>query len=203
MFPLSDIAEIRIGHTFRQGVTPAEEGGIPVFQSKDLTGEGRDSRPDFVRAEVGRVDGALVTKAGDMVFLPRGTRFPAMAVAESLAGAVVASPLYLIRPDASRADAAYLAVLINTAAVQATLQAEAKGSYIPQVPAEAIRALRLPLPPLSEQRAIAAIADLAREEARLAAALAAQRSVWLHALAVHRDGRAPERNSRRHANASG
>lgn len=203
LVPIGDISEARIGHTFREGVTPDPEGGLPVLQSKDLAESIASDGAGLVRALVPRFDPWLVTTEGDLVFLPRGTRFPALAVMGDLVGALVAAPLYLIRPDRSQADAAYLAALINTPALQAALKAEAKGSYIPQVPAEAIRALRLPLPPLPEQRAIAALAELSREEARIAAALAAHRSVWLHALAVHRDGKGSKRNSRRHANAPG
>lgn len=203
MVRIGDISEARIGHTFREGVTPDLEFGLPVLQSKDLAESISSGGGGLVRAQVLRFDPGLVTVEGDLVFLPRGTRFPALAVTGDLVGALVAAPLYLIRPDRSQADAAYLAALINTPALQAALKADAKGSYIPQVPAEAIRALRLPLPPLHEQRAIAALAELTREEARIAAALAAHRSVWLHALAVHRDGKGPKRNSRRHVNAPG
>lgn len=203
LFHVVDISEVRIGHTFREGVTPDPEGGLPVLQSKDLAESISSEGGGLVRAQVLRFDPWLVTAEGDLLFLPRGTRFPALAVTGGLVGALVAAPLYLIRPDPSKADAAYLAALINTPALQTALRAEAKGSYIPQVPAEAIRALRLPLPPLPEQRAIAALAELSREEARIATALAAHRSVWLHALAVHRDGTSPKRNSRRHANAPG
>lgn len=203
MVHIGDISEARIGHTFREGVTPDPEGGIPVLQSKDLAESISAERGGLVRAQVLRFDPWLVTAEGDLIFLPRGTRFPALAVTGGLVGALVAAPLYLIRPDRGQADATYLAALINTPALQAALKAEAKGSYIPQVPAEAIRGLRLPLPPLPEQRAISALAELTREEARIAAALAAHRSVWLHALAVHRDCKGPKRNSRRHANAPG
>lgn len=203
MVPLSDIAEARIGHTFRTGVAASPAGSVTVVQSKDMAPDDRAEPDAPVRAEVGRVDQWLFTKVGDVLFQPRGTRFPAMAVPVALLGAVVASPLYLLRPRPDRVDAAYLAAIINTPAVQAALRARAEGSYIPQVSAETIRSLALPLPPLGEQRAIAALASLVREEARIVAALAAQRSVWLHALAVHRQGGGPKRNSRRHANAPG
>lgn len=203
MISLGDIAEVRIGHSFRDGVTPDAEGNVVVLQSKDLADATSETAGDPVRVALDRFDAALLVLPGDVVFLARGTRYPAVAVPEMLDGALVAAPLYLIRPDQARADARYLAAIIAAPAIQAKLKAEAKGSYIPQVPADAIRALEIPLPPLPEQRAIAALADLARQEARLAAALAAHRSVWLHALAVQKDGAGSERNSRGHANAPG
>ena len=200
---LGDIAEIRIGHSFRDGVNADPEGDIGVLQSKNVTEEARLAEADLVRAKAFRYEPWLVTMAGDLVFQPRGTRFPAIVVTGELSGALVAAPLYLIRPDHFRADAAYLATLINAPAIQAGLKVEAKGSYIPQIPADAIRALRLPLPPLPEQRAIAALAVLARQEAHLAAEIAAQRSVWLFALACERDAGASRRSSRGQANAPG
>ena len=203
MKALGDIAEVRIGHTFRDGVDADPKGDVAVLQSKNVTDEARLAEADLVRAKASRYEPWLVTMAGDLVFQPRGTRFPAILVTEGLSGALVAAPLYLIRPDHIRADAAYLATLINAPAVQSSLKVEAKGSYIPQIPADAIRALRLPLPPLPEQRAIAALAVLARQEAHLAAEIAAQRSVWLFALACERDAGASRRSGRGQANALG
>lgn len=203
MICLGDIADVRIGYSFREGVNADPEEGIAILQSKDVAEEARVVGADLVRAQASRYEQWLVTLTGDVVFQPRGARFPAILVTEGLTGALVAAPLYLIRPDHDRADAAYLAALINAPAVQAGLKAEAKGSYIPQVPADAIRALCLPLPPLPEQRAIAALADLARQEAHLAAEIAAQRSVWLFALARERDAGSSRRSSQGQANAPG
>ena len=203
MISLGDIAEVRIGYSFRDGVNADPEEGIAILQSKDMAVEARVAAADLVRAQASRYDQWLVTRAGDVVLQPRGTCFPAILVTEGLTGALVAAPLYLIRPDHDRADAAYLAALINAPAVQAALKAEAKGSYIPQVPADAIRGLCLPLPPLPEQRAIAALAALAWQETRLAAEIAARRSVWLFALACERDVGSSRRSSQGQANAPG
>lgn len=203
MIRMNDIAEARIGHTFREGVSPDPEGNLLILQSKDMSEGTLPGNHNLVRATVPRFDLELITKPGDVVFLPRGTRFPALAIRGDLVGALVAAPLYIIRPYHELADADYLAALINAPALQLSLRAQAKGSYIPQVPAEALRELKLPLPPLPEQRAIAAIAELSREEARIAAALAAHRSVWVHALAIAQDTKNPKRNSQEHANAPG
>ena len=203
MILLGDIAQVRVGHTFRSGLATPPTGGVAVLQSRNVTTLAGGGDTELARTLVPRVDDHLLTASGDVVFLPRGVRFPAILVRPDLASVLVASPLYLVRPDLDRVDGAYLAVLLNTTAIQAELGAHAKGSYIPQVPVEAIRGLCLPLPPLHEQRAIAALAGLVQEEAQLAVALAAQRSVWLHALAVHRQATEPEWNSRRHANAPG
>jgi restriction endonuclease S subunit len=203
VIPLSDIATIRIGHSFREGVKPDPEGVLAVLQSKDVAEGARIAAADLVRTSLQRFDQSLLAIAGDVALLPRGYRFPAIAVSGEAVGALVAAPLYVIRPNRDRVDADYLAALINTPQVQANLMAGATGSHIAQVQAEVIRDLSLPLPPLPEQRAIAALAMLSREEARLTAAIAAKRSAWLHAVAVHREGVASERNSRGHGNAPG
>jgi hypothetical protein len=201
---LQDISEIRLGHAFRGAVPVDPSGPNRVLQSKDLTGEGFEADAPLVRTTLEKVDQRMRLGAGDVVLQSRGSRFPALAARPELVGAIVAAPLYLIRPLPGVVQPEFVAIMLNGAEVQATLREAATGSYIPQVPVDAIRSIAIPVPSLADQHAIVAIAELAQRERQLAAALAAQRSVWLRAFALQRDKHGPEQdNSRRHANAPG
>ena len=204
MTRLDGIAEIRLGYAFR-GAVPVDAAGTErVIQSRDLAEARGQITGPLTRTNLSEpLDERVRLNKGDVVLPSRGSRFSAAAVAPEAAGAILAAPLYMIRPNRSRAAPSFLVLVLNAAPTQARLRASATGSHIPQVPADAIRALTLPLPPLRDQHALAELGALAEEEARLVAALAAHRSTRLFALALTLDEASADRNSRRHANAPG
>jgi hypothetical protein len=203
MVRLSAVAGIRLGHPFRGAVPVDAIGAERVVQSRDLAEAHGQITGALVRTNLSEPYERVRLRAGDVVLQSRGNRFPAAVVAPDADGAILAAPLYMIRPDCTRAAPTFLVFALNAAPMQARLRASATGSHIPQVPAEAIRALTLPLPPLRDQHALAALSALADEEARLVAALAAHRSARLYAHALKLDEARADRNSRRHANAPG
>lgn len=202
MLTLEDISEVRIGHPFRGAVPIEPLGSERIVQSRDLA-EGEALQA----GELARTDATMDERArlveGDIVLQTRGNRFPAVLIGPATAGAFIVAPLYLVRPDPEKVLPAYLVFILNGGPVQAQLREDATGSHIPQVPATAIRALCLPIPPLADQHAIASCAALAEEEHRLAASLAAHRTAWLNALALAKDQGQAKRKSREHANAPG
>ena len=203
MIHLEQIAEVRLGHPFRGAVPVDPAGNERVIQSRDLADAHGVIAGPLARTQMDKPDERTRALANDVLLQSRGNHFQAARVGDGAENAIVASPLYLVRPDPTRADAAFLVLLLNADLLQAQLRAAATGSYILQVPAGAIRSLELPLPPLEIQRVLAELGALADEEARLAAALAAQHTARLLALAHRLDGTEADRNSRGHANAPG
>ncbi len=136
-----------------------ERGGLPIKSGADA-----EVRPNDVLVVLrGPVNAAAA--------IPRALSMPLFATLE----------LAIVRPHAAL-DAKYLAWLINQSSSQAALAEMRLGGGVQRLPLAALeKLLLLPTPSLETQRTIAAIDDLAREEARLSDQLAALRTTRLRA----------------------
>lgn len=165
---LIEVAEIQPGMPFRSRIETEARGEVAVIQARDLGSDGRV-----------RLDGAArlhslpasprrgFLQAGDILFQPRGTRFPAAVYEWAKVPAVAAAPLWVLRADRSRIVPEFLVALLMSPDTQAILRQTAAGTYVPQVPREAIERLRIELPDLSSQGQLAGLARLARREREL------------------------------------
>lgn len=135
-----------------------ERGGLPIKSGADA-----EVRPNDVLVVLrGPVNAAAA--------IPRALSLPLFATLE----------LAIVRPHAA-SDAKYLAWLINQSSTQAALAEMRLGGGVQRLPLAALEKLMLPTPSLETQRTIAAIDDLAREEAHLSDRLAALRTTRLRA----------------------
>jgi type I restriction enzyme S subunit len=82
-------------------------------------------------------------------------------VPEELDGATASTGFAVLRPDPTKIEARYLYHWVRTAAFVRALTARATGASYPAVTENVVRESKLPLPPLAEQRRIAAVLDKA------------------------------------------
>ena len=116
--------------------------------------------------------GMFAAYPGDVVFSKMGARDGAIGVLQQdIPRAVVTSEFPVFAPESDRLDGAFARLALRTGGVLAALGARASGSGRKRVSPEAFADLRVPLPPLPRQRAIAAMhraavsraADMERE----------------------------------------
>jgi hypothetical protein len=121
---------------------------------------------------------AVAAKVGDVLLAARGGQavITGDAAGEGLVGAYPTLDVYLIRPDQTHLDPAYLAAWLSFKPVRSSLQASTTGALIPRIPIGSLKSLSIPLPPLQRQRSIGALFLLAHGEAALLARLAARTS---------------------------
>ena len=101
--------------------------------------------------------GMFTAYPGDVVFSKMGARDGAIGVLQQdIARAVVTSEFPVFAPESDRLDGGFAQLALRTGGVLAALGARASGSGRKRVSPEAFADLRVPLPPLPEQRAIAA-----------------------------------------------
>ena len=101
--------------------------------------------------------GMFAAYPGDVVFSKMGARDGAIGVLQQdIARAVVTSEFPVFAPAPDRLDGAFARLALRTGGVLAALGARASGSGRKRVSPEAFADLRVPLPPLPRQRAIAA-----------------------------------------------
>ena len=101
--------------------------------------------------------GMFAAYPGDIVFSKMGARDGAIGVLQQdIPRAVVTSEFPVFAPESDRLDGAFARLALRTGGVLAALGARTSGSGRKRVSPEAFADLRVPLPPLPRQRAIAA-----------------------------------------------
>jgi hypothetical protein len=162
---LREIAHIQPGLPFRSRIEAEPMGEHAVIQARDLGADGHVKLETAARLRSlpSAARGSLL-RVGDILFQPRGTRFPAaMFKAPIGVSAVAAAPLWIVRGDPTQVVPDFLMAVLMSAATQTMLRQAAVGTYVPQVPRQAIEGLRIELPDLQSQ---STLADLARLELR-------------------------------------
>jgi type I restriction enzyme S subunit len=156
--------------------TPKNAGnGVPFLTVKDVS----DLGLDFVNCAFITGDDYQAAKnwhaapqKGDVLFSKDGTVGKVHVVATDQPFAVLSS-LAILRPRPERADARYLGHVLRSSAVLEDAVKRKTGSVIRRIILSDLKKVRIPLPPLSEQRRTAEVLDRAEAlRAKRRAALA-------------------------------
>jgi type I restriction enzyme S subunit len=142
--------------------TPKDVGiGVPFLTVKDVSGSGLDFTncsfvaEDDYRAALG---GNSAPQRGDVLFSKDGTVGKVHVVKTNERFAVLSS-LAILRPRRNRVDADYLAHALRSPSVLNDALKRKTGSAIRRIILSDLKQIRIPLPPLPEQRRIADILD--------------------------------------------
>jgi hypothetical protein len=164
---LCEIADIHQGFPFRSRVESEAGGTVAVVQARDLGPDGEIVIEGAVRIRQ-RPGGAKgLLQPGDVVLQPRGTRFSAATFTDPKTTAVAAAPLLILRTEPEMVLPAFLVAFLGSPASQAFLRQAAVGTYVPQVPRQALANLHLDLPDLTSQAALVDLVCLERREVEL------------------------------------
>ena len=152
---LGDVAD------FQQGGTPAKanatywDGDIPFVTGADLGQRhiGRDTARSFLTERGLNSGSTVICNAGDLLLASR-TRVGLVGIASEVLGA--SQDITLVEPK-YEADCGFLYRVLDSRADE--LQRKSRGTTIQGVTREDVDSLPILLPPLPEQRAIAAVLD--------------------------------------------
>lgn len=183
---LSEIADVRMGYPFRSRLERDPRGDVAVVQMKNISESNQVSTEEAIKVVLPEGKSRHILRPGDLLFRSRGRSYGAAVVPDGIGRAVLAAPLLLIRPRAVPAAPllllhrravlpAYLCWFINAPATQAQLAAQAEGTSVQMISAEALRALDVPLPSEAAQELIVQVAALAEREQTLMAQIATER----------------------------
>lgn len=157
---LADITDLLTDGTH---YTPPDIGaGIPFLTVRDISENGLDfencSKISDDEYELAKRQNSS-PRTGDILFSKDGTVGKVHLVRENRKFAVLSS-LAILRPS-SDVDAAYLAHFLRTSSALEAAGSKKTGSAIRRIVLRDLATLKVPLPPLDEQRRIAAILDKA------------------------------------------
>lgn len=176
---LAEVAEIRMGYTFRSRLEPEMGGDVAVIQMKDIDDSNLLHPENLVRIQMPELKDKHLVQEGDLMFKSRGVSNAASLVAGNLGRTVLAAPMMLIRPDADKVDAAYLQWFINQPSIQSVLSAQAAGTAVKMISKAALEQLVIAIPPLETQRRIVEIGRVASLEAKITNELMDRRKVLI------------------------
>lgn len=180
-FKLCDLAEIRVGHSFRKSVLEDPESPYFVLQTRDLLSGGRLSNK-LMRMSALNEKPKPNVDLGDVLVLSRGVRFNAGVVRELPGPTTAQSMFHIIKlKTVGRLLPEYLAGLLNTGSIQDYLKSLAKGATIKHLKLADLGGVRIPVPPVETQRAFCALAEAVDEESRLLEKLKTLRKRQLYA----------------------
>ena len=176
---LVDIAEVRMGYTFRSRLEPEMDGDVAVIQMKDIDESNLLHPEGLARIRMPELKDRHLVQEGDLMFRSRGVTNTAALVAGNLGRSVLAAPMMLIRPDTERVQAEYLLWFINQASIKKILSVQAAGTAVKMISKAALEQLEVSVPPLKTQKSIVEIGHLATLEAQLATKLMDRRKVLI------------------------
>jgi restriction endonuclease S subunit len=142
---------------------PDVEEGIPFLTVKDMSNEGLDftncshiTIDEYIKADAGN----SVPKVGDVLFSKDGTVGKVHVVSEDQNFAVLSS-IAILRPKVDTLDSQYFGRMLQSpTTLQQAIQRKT-GSAIRRIILKDLKQVKIPLPPLEEQRRIATILDRA------------------------------------------
>lgn len=190
-FPLSDLADMRLGYPFRTRVMPDPQGETALVQLADLNG-GVLVPDALVRVHLAKVREHFALRPGDILFRARSQVNDATYVADVTTGpgvvrVVAAAPIVVVRirpegrlPDGvTRLDARYVHWLLNHPQTQAVLRAQSTGHSAEVLRKGDLEGLPLPVPSPAVQRLIIEAAGLLDQELHLRQQILEERRIMI------------------------
>jgi restriction endonuclease S subunit len=173
MVPIGEVVDFIGGGTPSRDVDNYWNGEIPWASVKDFKGPSIDSTLESITHDGLSASSSALIPAGHVI-MP--TRMALGKAAINSVDVAINQDLKALKPK-TRIDTRYLLHAILSRAKE--IQSHGKGATVQGITIERLRAIPIPLPPLEEQRRIAAILDRAQD----IKAKVSQRSCLLQALA--------------------
>jgi hypothetical protein len=181
---LGHTAEIAAGYPLRTAADALDPGNVPFIQLRNVDPiEGIDW-PSVTKVSLPSKREPQWLTSGGIIFAARGSRNFAYALDGVPHQTVCAPQFFVITPrDQGAIDPAFLAWQINQRPAQEYIAQTATGSAMLNIRRKALEALPIVLPPIEQQRQIAELHRVAREERALLARLMKNRDKQMEALA--------------------
>lgn len=171
---LRDVCVIQPGLGVR-GALASVPHGRPALQQSDALASGPLDLDALIR--IPDPAGRYLVEAGDVVFRSRSQYPGAWIVPGYIREPLVAvAPLFILRPSRSLLDPAYLAWSLNHVSAQLYFRQWLQGQTVQMISRSVLEATQIWLPPIAQQREIAAVSRLADREQKLQRRLADRRS---------------------------
>jgi restriction endonuclease S subunit len=168
---IQEIADIRFGLY----VQPDSSGDVAYLQLRQFNDEGRllSRANDFINI-TNKTEAHLLTD-GDVLFVGKGNRLFSWCYRVTEGSAIASSIFFVLRPDLKIIHPEYMAAFLNAPQSKAAFQQLGSGTNIFSIRKSELGAFQIPIPPMQQQKRIAALAELHQQEIDLAQQLMLQK----------------------------
>ncbi len=178
IFKLKELAIVSSGVTFRSRIEPSQKGGIRVIQMKDLGDDNIVHIANSIHIDHSMPKPNQLVKLGDIIFRSRGQTNTAALLEDEIDHAIVAAPLFRVRPDIKKVIPEFLLWWINQPSSQSYLASISKGTMVKMVSKQSLENLAVNLPPLDQQRKIASFFSLAMREQQILESIKNRKAIY-------------------------
>ncbi len=178
---LKEIAEIRAGYLFKQGISPENSGNVKVVQLKDIDSRGVLNIQGIQTVNLEKLNTDDLLSAGD-VLLKAKTNYPVASVVSDISENTIATAHYfIIRLKTSEVSPGYLAWYLNQKPAQSYLNKNSGGTRIRVINKQTLEALEIALPDIEIQKRIEEVFNLQQREHDLLDLISEKRRVIISA----------------------
>jgi restriction endonuclease S subunit len=154
---------------------PKESGSAAYLQVRQFSHDGRLTTQADEYINLDKKTEPRLLKEGDVLFVGKGNRLFSWCYTQSDQPAVASSIFFVLRPDHRLIYPEYLAAILNAPQSKATFQQIGGGTNIFSIRKSELGAFQIPLPRMQQQKRIAALAALHRQEIELSQKLIAEK----------------------------
>ena len=168
---VASVCDIRFG-LYAQ---PDPTGSTSYLQVRHFSEDGRltEQADEYINIDMKNESHRL--KEGDVLFVGKGNRLFSWCNTVADQTAVASSIFFVLRPDQRLVYPEYLAAILNAPQTKAAFQQLGSGTNIFSIRKSELGAFEIPLPPMTQQKRIAALAALHQQEIELSQKLIAQK----------------------------
>jgi hypothetical protein len=179
--PLSNIANIRTGHTFRGRIAESPVGEVPVVQIRDLRECLWIASDRLSRIQRPKEKSVAPACPGDILLPARGEHYHA-AILQGDEPAIATNQLYILEPKSKRVATDFLGWYLNQRAAQHYFKTHRSGTNIPMLNIASLGALPVPLPTIDIQDKIVRLYRIWIKEKAITESLLKNREIQLTAI---------------------
>ena len=180
---LECVTSIRSGYHFRSKIIHERQGAFQVIQMKNINQYNELDLRDVIRSNLeNSFSSRNLLRAHDILFQSRGGNNNFVLVPDGVENAVADYSLTVISVKSdklSEVDPGYLVWYLNHPHTQHQIDRYTEGSSIQRVSTRALKNLKIKLPSLAKQKAIAEVDRLSKREQQLLASIAEKRQVYI------------------------
>jgi restriction endonuclease S subunit len=164
MISVAEVSNIRFG-LYGQ---PEPGGSVAYLQARQFNDDGRLTAQTDEYINIDKKNEGHLLRNGDVLFVGKGNKLFSWCYEHIGQPAVASSIFFVLRPDTHLINPQYLATILNAPQSKGIFQQIGGGTNIFSIRKSELGAFQIPLPPMHQQKRIAALAELHRQEIELA-----------------------------------
>lgn len=157
---LSQIAEIRSGHLFKEGIKPDKEGAVSVIQLKDVSDRGILNTQELQRVNLDKTGSENFISVGDVLLKAKTNRPVSAVIKEPLSNTIATAHYFIITLKKPDILPGYLSWYLNQRPAQVYFNRNAGGTRIQVINKQLLGELEVILPDVRTQEEIEKIHEL-------------------------------------------